>query len=62
MRPKDAEGMVNSVDPNQEQSDLGLHCLPRPVCLKTKDHLVLFRFCFFLPKRQPFSFYALCLF
>ena len=23
------------VDPDQEQSDLGLHCLPRPVYLKT---------------------------
>ena len=22
----------------EEQSDLGLHCLPRPICPKTKDH------------------------
>ena len=22
----------------EEQSDLGLHCLPRPICLKTWDH------------------------
>ena len=22
----------------EEQSDLGLHCLPRPVCPKTLDH------------------------
>ena len=37
--PKDADGMANSVDPDQTaQSDLGLHCLPRPVCPKTKDH------------------------
>ena len=39
MHPKDAEGIANSVDPDQllleEQSDLGLHCLPRPVCPKT---------------------------
>ena len=35
MGPKDADGMANSVDPDQEQSDLGLHCLPRPFCLKT---------------------------
>ena len=39
MCPKDVEGMANSVDPDQtapqEQSDLGLHCLPRTVCLKT---------------------------
>ena len=35
MHPKDAEGIANSVDPDQEQSDLGLHYLPRPICLKT---------------------------
>ena len=28
MCPKGAAGMANSVDPDQEQSDLGLHCLP----------------------------------
>ena len=40
MHPKDADGMANSVDPDQTAplgsgsgSDLGLHCLPRP---KTK--------------------------
>ena len=33
MHPKDAEGIANSVDP--EQSDLGLHCLSIPVCPKT---------------------------
>ena len=40
MGPKDVAGMENSVDPDQieEQSDLGLHCLPRPSCSKTKDH------------------------
>ena len=32
MHPKDAEVIANSVDP---ESDLGLHCLPRPVCPKT---------------------------
>ena len=31
---KDANGIANSEDP--EQSDLGLHCLPRPICPKTK--------------------------
>ena len=35
--------MANSEDPDQtapleEQSDLGLHCLPRPICPKTLDH------------------------
>ena len=42
MGPNDADGMANSVDPDQtaleEQSDLGLHCLPRPICPKTLDH------------------------
>ena len=39
--PKGADGMANSVDPDQtapvgaEQSDLGLHCLHKPACLKT---------------------------
>ena len=32
----DADGIANNVDP--DQSDLGLHCLPRPVCPKTQDH------------------------
>ena len=30
MHPKVADGMANSVDP-EEQSDLGLHCLLKPV-------------------------------
>ena len=34
--PKDANGMANNVDP--DQSDLGLHCLPRHVSPKIKDH------------------------
>ena len=39
MHPKDADGMTNSVDIFlQEQSDLGQHCLPRPVCLNILDH------------------------
>ena len=36
---KDANGIANSEDPDQtapeEQSDLGLHCLPRSICPKT---------------------------
>ena len=36
MHPKDAEGIANSVDP--DQSDLGLHCLPRPAFPKTLDN------------------------
>ena len=40
MHPKDADGIGKSVDPDQtavweEQSDLGLYCLPRQVCPKT---------------------------
>ena len=30
---KDANGIANSEDP--DQTDLGLHCLPRPICPKT---------------------------
>ena len=29
--------MANSVDPDQVQSDLGLHCLQMPFCLKKND-------------------------
>ena len=36
MRPKTARLVANNVDPDQTPhyaaSDLGLHCLPRPVC------------------------------
>ena len=35
MRPKTEDRMTNSVDP--DQSDLGLHYLPRPARLKTRD-------------------------
>ena len=33
-----ADGMANSADPDQEQSDLGLHWMHRHVCLKTYNH------------------------
>ena len=33
MRPKGAKGIANGVDP--DQTALGQHCLPRPVCPKT---------------------------
>ena len=29
--PKDADRIADSVEPNQEQSDLSQHCLPRPI-------------------------------
>ena len=40
MSPNDADGMASSVDPDRtapqgEQSDQGLHCLPRHICPKT---------------------------
>ena len=44
MSPNDADGMANSVDRDQtaplgeEQSDLGLYCLPWLICPKTEDH------------------------
>ena len=34
MHPKDADGMTNSVDPDQT-APMDLHCLPRPACPKT---------------------------
>ena len=37
MHPKVADGMANSVDPDEEQFDLGLQCLPMPVCPKTEE-------------------------
>ena len=41
-RQKDANGTANIETLIrlllEEQSDLGLHCLPRPICLKTFDH------------------------
>ena len=45
MHPKEEDGMANSVDPDQTapESDLGLHCLPRPVFQKTWDHFSLLR-------------------
>ena len=30
--PKEADGLVNSVDPDQTVPDPGLHCLLRPIC------------------------------
>ena len=39
---KDVNGIANSKDPDQTAplgaDDLGLHCLPRPICPKTKGH------------------------
>ena len=37
MGPNDADGMTNSVDPDQT-APLGLHCLPRHSCPTPKDH------------------------
>ena len=42
MCTKDADGMADSADPDQTAPlglDLGLHCLPRPVCVKTVQAL-----------------------
>ena len=38
---------ANSVEPNH-CSDLGLHCLPRPVCPKTYDHYSTFHSRFYI--------------
>ena len=40
MHLKDADGITNNVDPDQEQSGLGLHCLPRPVSPNTYNFIV----------------------
>ena len=48
MSPKDADGMANSVDPDQiVPSDLGLHCLLRSICPKT---LAKQKICYSYPK------------
>ena len=38
MHSKDADGIANSVDPDQTapQSDLSQHCLRRPICRKLR--------------------------
>ena len=41
-RQKDANGIENSEDP-VEQSDLGLHCLPRLICPKTWIIMVIIK-------------------
>ena len=38
MSPKDAEGITNNVNP--DQSDIGLHCLLKPMQVKTIDHFI----------------------
>ena len=38
MHQKDVDRMANSEDP--DQTDLGLHCLLRPVCPKICDHYI----------------------
>ena len=35
---KDADGMANCVDPDQEQPYQDVHCLLWNICLKIKDH------------------------
>ena len=35
MGPKHADRMANSVDSDQDQPDLGLHCLPRKLKIIT---------------------------
>ena len=42
MHPKDEDSIANSEDPDQ-QSDQGLHCLPRPICPKTLDHYGMYK-------------------
>ena len=39
MSPKNADGMANSIDPDQTAPQ-GLHCLPRPVCPKNLNRTI----------------------
>ena len=48
MPPKDVDGEANREDPDQtaaplekEQSDLGLLCMHRPICLKLRTIVML---------------------
>ena len=36
----DVDGVTNSVDP--DQADLGLDCLPRPVCPKIQENYIMY--------------------
>ena len=38
MHQKSTDRMANSENPDQEQSDLGLHCLSRHVCQRISEH------------------------
>ena len=46
MCQKDVIGMANIVDPDktapEEQPDLGLHCLPRRICLLSRIITIIF--------------------
>ena len=49
-RQEDANGIANSEDP--DQTDLGLHCLPRLICPKTYDDYGILIWPKFYYKRQ----------
>ena len=60
MGPKDVDGIANNVDP--EQSDLGLHCLPRLVfrgTLRYVWYVFLQGKIFSLPKLKDHSAYKI---
>ena len=54
-------GIANSVDPDQTalQSDLGLHCLPRPICPKTHFAMNLFLLPIYFRAKALFTFFAI---
>ena len=73
MCPKDAEGMVNTAHSDQrgleEQSDVGLHCLPRSDYsrLRIQDttgsgHFVWFSETFGLLNEEQMNTYWICLY
>ena len=61
---KAADRMTNSVEPDttappqEEQSDLGLHCLPRPVCVNINRIIIHFTAIVIIMFYSHSSFYA----
>ena len=42
MQSKDTDGLANSVDPDQNAPELGLHCLLRSICPNKKCIKIFF--------------------
>ena len=42
---READGIWKSVDPDQKQSELGLHCLLRPICPNIYNYCGISEYC-----------------